>query len=496
VPDDLVLAAEFPTASIEEWRSLVSKIVAKSGAEFPADAPEQALASTTADGIPIAPLYANDPTAELGLPGQAPYVRGRTANGNRTGWDVTTRVAHPDAKAANDQVLEDLAAGASSVWLVVGEGGVPAGDLRTALDGVMLNVAPVTLDAGVNGRTVAADYLALLQERRTEFLEADGSFGLDPYGVLARTGDLHLDLNENHALAAVAMKTAFSYRNMRTFTADATIYHDAGATDVEELGIALATGVEYLRLLTEHGGMHAGIAFSQIDFRYAATADQFATIAKLRAARRMWSRIAELSRLDAPSAGQRQHVVTSWPMTTRQDPWTNILRGTLACFGACVGGADSITVTPFDAALGLSDPLARRIARNTPNLLVEESHIAAVIDPAGGSGYVEALTDAMAHDAWKVFTEIEAGGRIEAVLRDGSLAERIAASREKRLAAIAAGDEPILGVTLHPNPAETPLERPPAPSPPGGGLPRIRWAEALENAALNGSTQEATDGTR
>jgi methylmalonyl-CoA mutase len=490
VPDDLVLAADFPAASIDEWRSLVAKIVAKSGAEFDPAAPEQALASRTADGIPIAPLYDNDPAAELGLPGQAPYVRGRTANGNRTGWDVTTRIAHPDPKIANEQVLEDLAGGATSVWLVVGEGGVPASELRTVLDGVMLDVAPVTLDAGADARAVANDYLAFLQERRMQFLDMDGSFGLDPYGVLARTGELHLDLDEHHALAAVAMKTAFSYRNMRTFTADATIYHDAGATDVEELGIALATGVEYLRDLTEHGGMHAGIAFSQIDFRYAATADQFATIAKLRAARRLWSRIGELSRLDAPSVGQRQHVVTSWPMTTRQDPWSNILRGTLACFGACVGGADSITVTPFDAALGLSDPLARRIARNTPNLLVEESHIAAVIDPAGGAGYVEALTEAMAREAWKVFTEIEAGGRIEAVLRNGSLAERIATSREKRLAAIAAGDEVILGVNLHPIAGEKLLERPPAPEPPGGGLPRIRWAEALENVA----TQEATDG--
>ena len=479
MPDDLVLAAEFPTATIAEWRALVEKIVAKSGREFSPDAPEQALASVTADGIRIEPLYVADPTVELGLPGQAPYTRGRTANGNRTGWDVVARQAHADAKVANEQALEDLAGGATSLWLVLGEGGTPASELGTILDGVMLDVAAITLDAGAAAREVGDQYLALALERRVAFETMTGSLGLDPIGVLARTGETKLDLTEIQALSAQSLKIAYSYRNMHSFTVDATIYHDAGATDAQELGAALATGVEYLRMLTEQG-MPTGVAFSQIGFRYGATADQFATIAKLRAARRCWSRVAELSRLDAPTAGQIQHVVTSWPMTTRQDPWTNILRGTVACFGACVGGADSITVLPFDAALGLSDPLARRIARNTPNLLVEESHIAAVVDPAGGSGYVEALTDALAHEAWKVFTDIEAGGAIVAALKDGSLADRIATAREARLAGIAAGDETILGVNAFPVEGEKLLERTPAPERPGGGLPRIRWSEGLE----------------
>lgn len=485
MPDDLVLAAEFPTATSAEWRALVQKIVAKSGAEFPADAPEQALASVTADGIPIAPLYLADPAAELGLPGQAPYTRGRTVTGNRAGWDVVARQANPDAKAANAQALEDLAGGASSLWLVLGQGGIPVAELGTVLDGVLLDVAAVHLDAGAEARELGAAYLAIALEQRVPFEALTGSLGLDPIGVLARTGEADLELTEIQAICALALKVAYGYRGLRTITADALVFHEAGATDAQELGAALATGVEYLRMLTEQG-MPTGIAFSQIDFRYAATADQFATIAKLRAARRCWSRVAELSRLDGPTAGQRQHAVTSWSMTTRQDPWTNILRGTVACFGACVGGADSITVLPFDAALGLPDPLARRIARNTPNLLVEEAHIAAVVDPAGGSGYVEALTEALAQAAWKVFTEIEAGGGIVTALRDGSLADRIAAAREARLAAIADGTETVLGVNAFPLEGEQLLERAPAPEPPGGALPRIRWSEALENANRGG----------
>ncbi len=492
MPDDLVLAAEFPTATISEWRALVSKIVAKSGAEFSPDAPEQVLASVTPDGIPVAPLYVADPTVELGLPGQAPYLRGRTPTGNRNGWDVIAPVLSTDPQVANSQALEELAGGATSLWLTLGEGGLAVSDLPQILDEVLLDVAGVVLDAGAEGRTAAQAFLDLALERRFAFDATSGSLGLDPIGVVARTGDAGpVAMPEQEAISALALKVAYAYRKMRALTVDATIYHDAGATDAQELGAALATGVEYLRILTEHG-MPTGIAFSVIDFRYGATVDQFATIAKLRAARRCWSRIAELSRLDAPSAGQRQHAVTSWPMTTRSDPWTNILRNTIACFGACVGGADSITVLPFDAALGQSDALARRIARNTPNLLVEEAHIAAVVDPAGGSGYVEALSEELAQAAWKVFTEIETGGNIVTALTDGSLAERIAESREQRLAAVAAGTETVLGVNAFPVEGEKLLERPPAPEGRDRGqFPRIRWSEALENVTL-----EASDGGR
>ena len=492
MPDDLVLAAEFPTATISEWRALVSKIVAKSGAEFAPDAPEQALASVTPDGIPIAPLYAADPAAELGLPGQAPYLRGRTPTGNRTGWDVIAPVASTDAKVANQQALEELAAGATSLWLTLGDGGIAVSDLPQVLDEVLLDVAGVVLDAGPQARVAAQAYLDLALERRFAFEAMTGSLGIDPIAEVARTGDnAPVAIPEQEAISALALKVAYAYRNMRALTVDALLYHESGATDAEELGIALATGVDYLRILTEHG-MPTGIAFSVIDFRYGATVDQFATIAKLRAARRCWSRVAELSRLDAPSAGQRQHAVTSWPMTTRSDPWTNILRNTVACFAACIGGADSITVLPFDAALGQPDALARRIARNTPNLLVEESHIAAVVDPAGGSGYVEALSEELAQAAWKVFTEIEAGGGIVTALTDGSLADRVAASREKRLAAVAAGELTVLGVNAFPVENEKLLERPPAPEPRDRGpFPRIRWSEALENA-----TQEVSDGGR
>jgi len=171
-------------------------------------------------------------------------------------------------------------------------------------------------------------------------------------------------------------------------------------------------------------------------------------------------------------------------MMTRHDPWNNMLRTTLACFGACVGGADVITVRPFDTALGRPDALARRVARNTPALLLEESHLAAVLDPAGGSWLHEALTEQVAAAAWTVFNQTEAAGGLAAGLADGSVAERVEVSRQRRTAALASGAESIVGVTVFPLAEEKLLDRPAAPEPPGGGLPRIRWEQEYESAQV------------
>ncbi|MFE3938132.1 methylmalonyl-CoA mutase family protein, partial [Streptomyces goshikiensis] len=230
------------------------------------------------------------------------------------------------------------------------------------------------------------------------------SRGADPLGHEARTGEV-LDLAE---AAALARETAAAWPHVRALTVDALPYHEAGGSAAEELGLSLATGVAYLRAL-EGGGLGVEAALGQLEFRYAATADQFLTIAKLRAARRLWARVAEAC--GAPEAGaQRQHAVTSPVMMTRRDPWVNMLRTTVACMAAGVGGADSVTVLPFDNELGLPDAFARRIARNTSTILLEESHLARVIDPAGGSYYVEQLTTELAGAAWEFFQTVEKAG--------------------------------------------------------------------------------------
>lgn len=237
-------------------------------------------------------------------------------------------------------------------------------------------------------------------------------------------------------------------------------------------------------------------ALGQLEFRYAADADQFLTIAKFRAARRLWARVAQASGAATDGSAQRQHAVTSAVMMTSRDPWVNMLRTTVACLAAGVGGADAVSVQPFDSALGLPDAFARRAARNTQSILLEESHLARVIDPAGGSWYVEQLTDELAHAAWAWFQEIERAGGQRAALATGLVGERIAATWAERSKALAKRREPITGVSEFPNLAEQPLVREPAPAAPGGGLPRVRRAEAYEALRDRSDAQLAAHGAR
>ncbi len=476
-PPALDLAADFPTPTRDEWRALVAAVLAKSGVTD-AD-PEAALSYTTYDGIRIAPLYTADDVHDVdadGRPGHPPFVRGSTEQGAAaTGWDVRTRHAEPDPARLNAALLADLETGATSLWLVLGDGGLAVDDLGPALDGVYLDLAPIVLEAGASFREAGLALLTVGKQRGVDPAELRGSLGADPIGVRARTG-APADLA---ALLPLGEQSK-SFGRMHLVTADGTVFHDAGASDAQELGIGTAVGVAYLRALTD-AGLSVDEALERIEFRWAVTAEQFPSIAKLRAARRIWDRVAELSGAAPTRRGQYQHAVTSAAALTQRDPWVNMLRTTIGCFAAAVGGADAITVAPFDSAIGRSDAFARRIARNTHAVLHDESSVARVIDAAGGSWYVESLTDQLADRAWAIFTSIEqAGGALEA-LDTGVIEALIAPVRAARAADIAHRRAPITGVTEYAFVAEAPVQRDPLPSPPSNPLlPRIRYAQDFE----------------
>ncbi|MGJ5752746.1 methylmalonyl-CoA mutase [Streptomyces puniciscabiei] len=487
LPDDgLSLAAEFPDATHEQWQRLVEGVLRKSGKEVSGAAAEDALSTTLEDGLRTRPLYtARDAAPDPGLPGFAPYVRGSRPEGNTAGgWDVRQR----HSALTEDAVLADLENGGTSLWLVLGEGGIPLDGLGRALEGVYLDLAPVVLDAGRDTERAAEALLGLCADNGVDAKAVRGNLGGDPLGYEARTGT-PLDFAPYAALAA---RCAERYPGLRALTVDALPYHEAGGSAAQELGASLATGVAYLRELTE-AGLDVERAAGQLEFRYAATADQFLTIAKLRAARRLWARVAEVC--GAPGA-QLQHVVTSPVMMTRRDPWVNMLRTTVATLAAGVGGADSVTVLPFDHTLGLPDAFARRIARNTSTILIEESHLARVIDPAGGSWYVEQLTDQLAQAAWEFFRTIERDGGQAAVLRSGRLRTDLATTWAERSKKLAKRREPITGVSEFPLLAEKPVEREPAPEPPSGGLPRVRRDEAYEELRARSDAHLAATGAR
>jgi methylmalonyl-CoA mutase len=488
------LAGDFPPVSRTDWRELTLGVLKKSGAagdDTPIEAVDELLTTTTYDGVRVSALYAAGDLPVTGVPGLAPFTRGGRAGGAvKFGWDVRQRHADPDAKVTADAILADLDNGVTSLWIELGPGRVAPASLPEVLAGVQLELAGVVLDAGAATPAAAEVFLSVVADRKIAASHVAGNLGADPLGWLARTGT-PADLAPAAALAA---RCAADYPQLRAVTVDATVYHDAGGSDAQELGYSLAAGVAYLRELTA-AGLSVPAALGQLEFRYAATADQFLTIAKLRAARRLWARVADACG-SVQAGAQRQHAVTSTAMTTARDPWVNMLRTTIACFAAAAGGADAVTVQPFDVCLGLPDELTRRIARNTQSLLIEECHLARVIDPAGGSWYVEQLTEDLARAAWTEFTDVERAGGLPAALRSGLVAARLDATWQQRAANLAHRRDPITGVSEFPNLDEQVPVRAPAAAPPSGGLPRHRYAEIFETRRDRADAHAVATGTR
>lgn len=498
---ELPLADGFREPSHEQWQRQVEKILRDSGRlaedEPTPEAVEDLLATTTYDGITVHPLYTSGTGAsgDSGYPGLAPFVRGSRAQGCvAEGWDVRQPYPHPNPATANERILADLNGGATSVWLELGSTGLAVDDLGDALHDVHLDLISICLDAGAEFTAAAEALWALARDRGIAPGALHGNLGADPIGVRARTGQMP------DGAVDLAARCSREYGGMRALVADGLPYHDAGGSDAEELGCSLAAATTYLRWLTEPAPEGAGLdidtACGLLEFRYAATCDQFSTIAKLRAARQLWERVTRECGASEAARAQAQHAVTSSAMLTRRDPWVNILRTTIATFAAGVGGAQAVTVRPFDAAIGLPDALAHRVARNTSALLLEETRLTQVIDPAGGSWYVESLTDELAHAAWSWFQRIEEEGGLPAALDSGLVSERLATTWQQRREAIAHRRDPVIGVSEYPNLDESPPRREPYPPRPSGGLPEIRYAEDFEQLRDAADEQLAETGSR
>ena len=476
--EQLKFAEGFAMPTYEQWVGEVEK--ALKGAPF-----DKRMYTKTYEGVTLRPIYTRQdwpPTGDpAGFPAAMPFTRGSRAAGNRVNdWDMRQSYAYPDPAKCNDIILNDLARGVTSMHIVLdaaaragldpdqagadklaGAGGVAIAsldDLDRLLTGIHLSLVTISLGAGAQFIAAAGLLDALWRSRGVAADEARGAFNADPFGTLAATGSL--PVAPEVALAQMADLAGYTVKTWPLATAvavDTSPYHDAGANEGQDLAISMATAVAYLKAMTA-AGLAVDDACRQILFSYPVTCDQFLSIAKLRAARKMWARIAEACGASLPARAMRVDAVTAWRMTSKRDPWVNMLRTTVACFAAAVGGADSITVRPFDAAVRLSNELGRRIARNTQVILAEESNLAKVIDPAGGSWYVESRTDELAKVAWAEFQAIEKAGGILAGLQDGSIAKKIADSWAQREAALAKRRDPVTGVSEFPNVLEAPLD--------------------------------------
>lgn len=452
-PDETTVAAlaeGFDPASRAQWVALVEKSL--KGGDF-----EKRLVSRSADGIRIEPLYTRErafAAATSELPGIAPFTRGTTPGRTDLGWAICQFIAERDPKAANAIILEDLEGGATALAIQFDSAGgyglpVTKSALATALDRVLLDICPITLVAGEAYAEAADAMNAVWTERGLTPVQRLGHFSADPLGWLAMTGALSQPLDqalENAAQLAISVQSS---PHVTALVADGHPYHAAGASEAQELAVVLATLVAYLRAC-EAEGLAPANALPKIAIALASDADQFSTIAKFRAARQLLWRVA-----DACGAGDavgQMHIAsaTAWRMMAKRDPWTNMLRTTMACAAAALGGAHQITVLPYTYALGKPDRMSRRMARNTQLVLMEESSLGRVVDPAGGSWYVEKLTNDMAEKAWALFQEIEAQGGMAAALVSGHVQRRIAAVAEARAKAIATGRIELTGVSAFP----------------------------------------------
>ena len=433
--DDLSLGAEFPAASYEQWRALVER--ALKGARF-----EERLQSRTADNLTIEPLY--------------PRAKGEARIGARAArrWQVMARIDHPDSAAANAQALEERENGADGLVLV-GAGavgahgfGLPASPdtIERALEGVQLDAGIVIeFDLSPYTKDLPLALAALVKRRGLAPKAVNIRFGFDPLGATLFNGGFPLPWNEFGPLAARLTAGLAEQGFDRALTvADGRIVHGAGGTEAQELAFVIAVAVAYLRAFEAHG-IALDKARRMIFFRLAADADQFLTIAKFRALRSLWQRIEESCGLNPEPIFISAE--TAWRTMTRDDPYANILRATIAVFAAGIGGADAITVLPFTLARGLPDRFARRLARNTSLVLLDEANIAAVTDPTAGTGWSEDLTDKLCRSAWALFQEIETAGGAAAALEQGLLQRKVAAARAVREQALAAQRETLVGAS-------------------------------------------------
>ncbi len=503
----LTITDDFPPVDYETWRASVQAEL--KGAPF-----ERKLVSHTYEGIDIEPVYTqrdNLGADAAGLPGFAPFLRGSHPQGHvLCGLDLRQEHAHPDLKITNAAILGDLRGGVTSLNLRLdraarcgvgvhdpqyealgADDGVmitSVDDLDAALQGVHLELLDVMLDAGAAFLPAAATLAAVWTKRGIENSAARGAFQADPLATLASDGELPVAPETALAdMAGLAQWTSKTLPRVTSVCVNTSPYHDSGATAAQDIAFAMATAVQYLRAMTE-AGMSIDQAASQIQFRMSLGTHHFLAIAKIRAARGLWSRVLECS--GGQPIGMRLHARTSNRVMTQRDPYVNLLRNSVSMFAAIVAGADAVTSLPFDHAAQLPDDFSRRIARNTVLVLQEESHLHRVLDPAGGSWFLEKLTRDVAEKGWEIFQSIEReGGMLSALLSD-SIRNQLDTAYAPRAKDIASRKEGITGVSEFPNLSEQRVEH----APPDQAALRTAAANRLATKDQSGVALEQLAG--
>jgi methylmalonyl-CoA mutase len=469
--------SEFTAPTYEEWRKEAE--VTLKGAPF-----EKKLVTKTYEGINLQPIYMRADGDKIkesnSFPGFAPFVRGGNVLGQHLGgWEISQEFAFSTPREFNAAVRTDLERGLTAVNITldqatrngddpdsakageVGKGGLSIAtlkDLTRALEGIDLTRVPLFVRSGASGLPFAALLFALAKQNKRPLAELRGCIEMDPIGVISHEGSLPQSFDE--AYREMAILTGWAAKNapkLQTICVHARAWHEGGGNAVQELAFAMATGAEYLRELTKTG-LDINVVAPRIRFAFTVGTQFFTEIAKLRAARLLWAQVVAAFGGNEESQRLSLHVRTSVRNKTVCDPYVNMLRTTTEAFAAVLGGADSLAVAPFDEVIRQPDDFSRRIARNTQIILQKESHLDHVIDPAGGSWYVETFTNQLSTEAWNLFQKVESQGGIRKSLEANFPQEAIAAIAKERVKAVQTRKDVIVGVNMYPNLKEKPLE--------------------------------------
>ncbi len=442
------LMAEFPPVTTAEWEEVIAKDL--KGADR-----TKKLVWRTMEGFTVEPYYRAENLADLkhlgSRPGEFPYVRGVKGDND---WRVRQTIEVGDDVAAANRTAHDvLMKGVDSLGFVIRNKEFSAEDLDTLLGGI--TITAVELAFGGCGVYRAAElFLDKIVAEKLDPEQIFAVFGIDPLMKLSKKGSWGCaapDGDKRFARIQELLDKAPQYKRIRLVTVHGTLFHDCGASIVQELAFALAMGHEYVVRLTDRG-MDVDRVAPAIKFDFSVGTNYFMEIAKLRAARLLWANIMQpYNPKRGCSSKLRAHIRTSAWNQTVYDPYVNMLRGTTEAMSAAIGGVDSIEVLPFDHAYEQPTEFSSRIARNVQLLLKEESHFDQVTDPAAGSYYIEELTASIAKEAWKLFLQVEELGGYTAAFEKGFVQEQVETTANKRDQNIATRREILLGTNQYPN---------------------------------------------
>ncbi len=445
------LFGEFPPLPVSEWEELIAKDL--KGADY-----EKRLIWKTIEGIPIKPYYTAADTSRLDhlrtLPGEYPFTRGKKSGMNQ--WLVRQDIPAGNVEEANAAALDALMKGAGSVGFVLdGTRNYTQEDISRLLHDICLASAEVNFIS----ETPPASLIRMLDteniSRGGAVSDLHGSVEYDPLGTLFTTGNYPSGEENAFGLAVKLAEGSSRLPGFTVINVNASIFHNAGGSAVQELAFAMASAAAYLGRLTA-AGIPASQAAGILRFTFAAGSNYFMEIAKFRAARYLWSRLLEAWETGPEPAGRMViHAVTSMWNKTVYAPYVNMLRSTTEAMSAVLGGADSLSVLPFDKAFNNEGtPFSRRIARNTQLVLKEEAYFDKVADPAAGSYFIESLTSSLIGEAWKLFLQVDAEGGIEKAFLTGTIGGMIKETAAKRDMYIATRRDTMLGTNQHPDLSE------------------------------------------